>query len=259
MEIYLEKAKEEFIKYTSNYDLTNPNIDRKKYHSFRVMEISEKIATNMKLKQENVELATLIGLLHDIARFEQYKNFQTFNDFESFDHGDYGVKILFEDGMIRKFVETNKYDEIIKKAIKNHNKFEIETGLNEIEELFAKIIRDADKIDIIYEGIEIFWKNQEEEINNSVISDKVWDQIKEEQIIKREKGIKLENIDSVLSVIAFIYDINFKESFQMLQERNYINLVLNRFDLKDENTKKKIEKIKKNTNEYIEGKIKGGK
>lgn len=259
MKIDLEKAKEEFIKYTSNYDLTNSNIDRKKYHSFRVMEISKEITTDMKLKQEDIELAALIGLLHDIARFEQYKQFKTFNDLESFDHGNYGVKILFEDGMIRKFVETNKYDEIIKKSIKNHNKFKIETGLTEIEELFAKIIRDADKIDIIYEGIEIFWKNQEEEINNSVISEKIWNQIKEEQLVKREKGIKLENIDSVLSVIAFIYDINFKESFKLLQEKNYINLVLNRFDLKNKNSKNKIKKIKKNINGYIQEKIKDGK
>lgn len=259
MEIDLEKAKEEFIKYTSKYDLTNPNIDRKKYHSFRVMEISKEIATNMKLKQEDIEIATLIGLLHDIARFEQYTQFKTFNDLESVDHGNYGVKILFEDGMIRKFVETNKYDEIIKKAIKNHNKFVIESGLTEREELFAKIIRDADKIDIIYEGTEIFWKNQEEEINNSVISENIWKQIKKEQLVKREKGIKLENIDSVLSIVAFIYDINFKESFKILQERNYINLILNRFDLKDKNAKEIIEKIKKITNEYIQKKIKGGK
>lgn len=252
MEIDLNKAKEEFIKYTSNYDLENENIDRKKYHSFRVMEISKQIATNMKLEQEEIELATLIGLLHDIARFEQYKQFKTFKDLESFDHGDYAVEILEKD--IRKYIQTEKYDEIIKKAIKNHNKLEIEQKLTEKEELFAKIIRDADKIDILYEAVEMFWKNEEEKVNNSIISESVWNQISKEQLIKREKGVKIENIDKVISVIAFIYDINFKESSQILKDKNYIDLIINRFKLKDNETKEKIEEIRKNAKQYLEEK-----
>lgn len=257
MEINLDKAKEEFIKYTSNYDLENENINRKKYHSFRVMEISKQIATNMKLNQEDIKLATLIGLLHDIARFEQYKNFQTYSDAESFDHGDYAIKILETE--IRNYIEIDKYDEIIKKAIKNHNKFEIEQGLTEKEKLFAKIIRDADKIDIIYESTEIFWKNEEEQINNSVISENIWKQIKKGQLIKREKGIKLKYIDSVLSVIVFIYDINFKESFKILKEKNYIELVLNRFELKNNKTRRRVEKLRKHAKKYIEERLKDGK
>lgn len=257
MEINLNKAKEEFEKYTSNYDLTNFNINKKKYHSFRVMEISKEIATKMKLNNEEIELATLIGLLHDIGRFKQYQIAQTFNDLESFDHGDYGVQILEKD--IRNYIDIDKYDEIIKKAVKNHNKFEIEEGLTNKEELFAKIIRDADKIDILFEAIEMFWKNEEEQINKSVISENVWNQIKQQKLIKREKGTRLENIDGVISVIGFIYDINFKESFEILKEKDYINLIFNRFNLIDEKTKNRIEKIRKNANEYIIKKSKGGK
>ena len=37
---------------------------------------------------KEIELAGLIGLLHDIARFEQFTKYQTFNDRLSFDHGD---------------------------------------------------------------------------------------------------------------------------------------------------------------------------
>lgn len=257
MLLNLEKSKQEFIKYTSKYDLENENIGRKKYHSFRVMEISKQIAVDMKLKQEEIEIAVLIGLLHDIGRFEQYKEFNTFNDTESFDHGDYALKILDKD--IRKYIETDKYDNIIRKAIKNHNKFEIEKNLTKEEMLFAKIIRDADKIDIIYEATEIFWKNEEEKINNSVISENAWNQIKSQLLIKREKGIKIENIDSVLSVIAFVYDINFKESFKILKEKKYIDLIINRFNLKDDETRKKVEEIRKKLNEYIEEKEKDEK
>ena len=44
-------------------------------------------------------------------------------------------------GQERTF-ETDIYDNIIFKAIKNHNKYEIEKDLNEREELFCKIIKN---------------------------------------------------------------------------------------------------------------------
>ena len=44
MDINMENAKEEFIKYTENYDLTDENLGGKQKHSLRVMQISEEIA-----------------------------------------------------------------------------------------------------------------------------------------------------------------------------------------------------------------------
>lgn len=253
MYIDIEKAKKEFMEYTSRYDVQNDNIDRKIWHSIRVMEVSKQIATKMKLSQEQIEVATLIGLLHDIGRFEQYKQYQTFSDLNSFDHGDYGVEILNKD--IRKYIENDKYDEIIKKAIKNHSKFEVEEGLSEEELLFAKIIRDADKIDIMDESIHIFFKGREEQVNKSILNDKVYEQFKNNSIIKREKNLKLENIDSIASVIAFIYDINFKETLQIIKENDYINKILDRYNLQDKETKQKIQEMKNIANEYINKKV----
>ena len=89
----------------------------KQEHSIRVMEISKQIAQGLNLNEEQVKVATLIGLLHDVARFEQFTKYRTFNDNESIDHGDYGVAILEKD--IRKYIKTDKYDPIIKKAVKN--------------------------------------------------------------------------------------------------------------------------------------------
>ena len=127
MELNLNTAQKEFLKYTEQFDLKNENIKRKQLHSLRVMKISREIATKIGLAQNDIDLATLIGLLHDIARFEQYTQFQTYRDLESFDHGDYAIKILEKD--IRKYIETPEYDDIIKVGIKNHNKYQIEEGL----------------------------------------------------------------------------------------------------------------------------------
>lgn len=251
MNTNLEKAKEKFIKYTENYDLTNDKIKGKQIHSLRVMKISRQIAERLELSQEEINLATLIGLLHDIARFEQYTKYNTFKDLESIDHGDFGAEILQKE--IRKYVETNQYDDIIIKAVKNHNKYKIEDGLTEKEELFSQIVRDADKIDIFYESVVMFWKGKEEEVENSVISKNTVEQF---QNFVQIKSQKIESkIDNVIKVIAFIFDLNFKPSFQILEEEDYINKILNRYDFKDENTKQKVEEIRKIANEYVRNKM----
>ncbi len=149
--IDIEKAKEEFLKYTANYDHHSYKIETKEEHSLRVVERSTMIANYLQLNEEDRLLAELIGLLHDIGRFEQVRRFNTFSDQKSgINHGELGAEILFKDGLIRRFVEEDKYDEIIRRAIINHNKTYIDTDLNERELLFTKIIRDADKADIMY-------------------------------------------------------------------------------------------------------------
>ena len=247
MSINIEKAQSEFLKYTEDYDLNDEHIKAKQQHSLRVMEISKKIAEGLRLSREEIELATIIGLLHDIARFEQYTIYGTFKDIESIDHGDFGAQILEKD--IRNYIETKEYDEIIIKAVKNHNKFEIEEGLTEKKLLFAKIIRDADKIDILYQSVVRFWAGTEQEVENSLISEDVIEAVKNLSQVKRRKG--QTPLDNIISVIAFIFDLNFKSSFQILKEEDYINKTLNRYNFKNENTKQQIEKIREVANRYI--------
>ena len=254
MKIDLEKAKNEFLKYVENYDLEDENIKRKKFHSLRVMEISERIAKSLKLNQEEIELATLIGLLHDIGRFEQYKRYSTFNDLQSIDHGDLGAHILDND--LRKYIETDEYDNIIKTAIKNHNKYKIEEELNNKEEIFAKIIRDADKIDIFFEAYTQFWSGKEKEIEESKISDEVLEEFKKCTSIKKNSSTSYYNsVNKVILIIAFAFDINFEISFKILKEEDYINKILSKYDFKDEKTKNAVEEIRNIVNEYIKKQI----
>ena len=250
-----EKAKKEFLEYTNNFDTTNPHIKGKIYHSIRVSEISLKIAKKLKLDEEEIKLAELIGILHDIGRFEQYTKYKTFKDLKSIDHGMLGVKILKENNYIRKYIKEHKYDQIIEKAINNHNKFQVEKGLSEKEELFTKIIRDADKLDIFYEAEEIFWKNEKEEIESSKISEKVYNEFMSKRII--ENSLKQNNLDKFIGIISFIYDINFKESLEIIKEQNYIKKIIERFDFKNQQTKEQIKEIEKISEEYLKNIIKG--
>lgn len=249
--IDIKKSKDEFMKYTNNYDIENENIERKIYHSLRVMDISKKIATNMGLENEKIELATLIGLLHDIGRFEQFKIYQTYSDLESIDHGDLGADILKQNNFIRNFIKEAKYDEIILKSVQNHNKYKIADDLNKEEKLFCKIVRDADKIDILYEAIEIFWKKGREEIQNDLISDKVYNEFLNKKLIKKDKNMKKNGIDKLVLMLAFVFDINFHESLEILKKEDYLNKILNNFDFKRQDTKEKIENIRNVLNLYL--------
>ena len=249
--IDIKKSKDEFMKYTNNYDIENENIERKIYHSLRVMEISKKIATNMGLENEKIELATLIGLLHDIGRFEQFKIYQTYSDLESIDHGDLGADILKQNNFIRNFIKEAKYDEIILKSVQNHNKYKIADDLNKEEKLFCKIVRDADKIDILYEAIEIFWKKGREEIQNDLISDKVYNEFLNKKLIKKDKNMKKNGIDKLVLMLAFVFDINFHSSLKILKKEDYLNKILNNFDFKRQDTKEKIENIRNVLNLYL--------
>lgn len=251
--INLEKANKEFIKYTNKFDVQNYNIQRKVDHSIRVMNLSKRMAENLNLEQEEVELATLIGLLHDIGRFEQYNIYKTYNDLKSIDHGEAGVEILEDNEYIRKFVEDNRWDPIIKKAIVNHNKYELEKGLSEQEKSFCNIIKDCDKIDILYLGTEVYWKEKEKLIQQEKISKEVEELFYNEKLI--DNRLKNTQIDQIIGMISFIYDINFKESFEIIRKEDYINKIINRFEF-NEDIKERIEKIRKYANDYIKEKSK---
>lgn len=253
MNIDIEKAQKEFIKFTENYDLSNSNIQRKQQHSLRVMKISEEIAIGEGFSEEEVQIAKMIGLLHDIARFKQYTEYKTFKDKISFDHGDMAVNLLEENDLIRTFIQTDEFDTIIKKAIKNHNKYEVENGLEPIQEKFCKIIRDADKLDIFYEVIEkMLWLEEQEEIENSDISEEIQNKFYEKVTINRNEIKSEDRINRVISVIAFIFDINYKTSFEIIEKEKYINRIIERFEFKNQQTKKAIEEIKEFANEYVQ-------
>ena len=152
---------------------------------------------------------------------------------------------------IRNYVKTDKYDDLIFKAIKNHNKFAIEEGLNSKELLFAKIIRDADKTDILYESANIFFKGDEEEVNSSTVADEVFDEVMNKKLVKRKKGRRIDYIDNVISVMAMVFDINFKETFQIINEKNYVIDTLKRYHLKDDVSEKRLRIIEKFVSDYI--------
>ena len=256
--IEILKAKEVFKQYISNYDTKNGRINLKIIHTYHVAENSKMIAKNIGLNQEEQDLAELIGLLHDIGRFEQVRLYNSFNDKETVDHASKGLEILYADKLIRKYIKDDKYDAIIYKSIGNHNKLHIEKGLTEQELLHTKIIRDADNIDI-YRGlleqkIEDFGKFGTEDISKEVLTPYFYESFKEERLLEYDKA--KNDMDIMVAIIAHIYALEFDESLKIIKENDYINKFVKKLNCQDKYTKEKMNEIAKMSNEYIDEKLK---
>ena len=209
-----------FDNYVKKYNIDDPKIKGKWEHSYRVMEKAIALAESLHLSEENIYLAKIIGLLHDIGRFEQWTHYKTFVDLKSIDHGDYGCKLLFENGLIEDFKIDPKYYKIIEKAIRNHNKPRIEEELTEQEFLQAKIIRDADKLDIFY--ISAFLNLISYPFLEESISKKIENTFWNHGVVYT-KDIKNSN-DFVMRTLCFIFDFNYEESLKYLVENSYLEV-----------------------------------
>lgn len=100
--MYYQLAQQEFESYLNGYDRENDRIKLKIIHTYGVVKQAEELAGRMHLSAEDTDLARLIALLHDIGRFEQLKRYDSFEP-GTMDHAAYGVKVLFDEGMIHAF------------------------------------------------------------------------------------------------------------------------------------------------------------
>lgn len=71
----------QFTRYVQGFDQKEEGVRLKYAHSLRVSGLCEQIALSLDLFQDDVDLAWLIGVLHDIGRFEQLREYHTFVDY----------------------------------------------------------------------------------------------------------------------------------------------------------------------------------
>lgn len=258
--IDIQKARIAFKHFLDKYrDKNELGFELKVVHTYHVVDSARTIATNLNLSEEDINLAELIGLLHDIGRFEELSFLKKF-DSVGFDHASYGVKMLFEDNLIRDFIEDDSYDEIIKVAIDNHSRLAIQDGLDDRSQLHSKIIRDADKLDNFRvkkeEKIEAIFPGKvknKEDLEDSTITDIVFETVKKQKCVDIHD--RVTPLDYWVCVLAFIFDLNFKETYQIVKENNYINILIDRFKYKDLKTKSRMEDIRNILNSFIDSKI----
>ncbi len=248
--IDIENAKKELVCHVNELQIDNPRVQMKVGHIIRVAENCKKLASYLKLTQKQIELAELIGVLHDIGRFEQYKIVEK-NQKKNFDHGKAGVEVLKKDNYIRKYIKEDTYDDIIYTAVQQHNKYQLSEGLSQEKELFCKIIRDADKLDLIYEGAVIYWEQPErvKQVEEGKLSEKMLENVYQKKLADSKNSIS--ETDQILRFASYVFDINFSYSLMVLNENDNVSKMIDKFHYQVPKTKDAMMKVKKIVNEYI--------
>lgn len=259
---------EAFLDYTSKYNSNDPKIKLKIDHTFRVATLCDEIASSLELMTEDVELAWLIGMMHDVGRFEQVRRYNTFSDADSIDHAQFGADLLFkEDRLIDTFIGVsgdcplsdiidNEGLQLLELAIRNHSAYRVQEGISAKERMFCDIIRDADKIDILRVNTEFpmeeVYNVTSKELYNASITPEVLESFYEEHAVLR--SLKKSAIDHAVGHISLTYELVYPKSFEILKRQGWL-FKLTDFKSQNEDTARKFADIKKYIVEFLDRKI----
>ncbi len=207
------------------------NFRIKREHSVRVAEIALYLSEKLEWTDEERQIAFIIGLLHDIGRFSQLVEFDTFHDEKSIDHAESAVKFLKSTDLFEILNITNK--ELVFAAILNHNKFKIQDGLTGQEMLHSKLIRDADKMDI-FRVLTEYYSQRKGQVNHTLtwelqkgtaVSPAVAKEVLSGKMVSKKNV--LSEMDVKIMQLSWVYDLNFRPTFEFLVKNRYLENVYN--------------------------------
>jgi putative nucleotidyltransferase with HDIG domain len=229
----VETVKKWFSNYVQNFkhgnQTTTENTILKENHSIRVAGEILHIGKSLELNPDELNLAEITALLHDIGRFEQYARFKTFVDGKSVNHALLGVEILTEKKVLNDFSEPIK--NLILRIISYHNRASLPDDEMETCLFFTKLLRDADKLDI-YRVVTGYYRQKAGQRNKALeldlpdtpeFSDKIIEILTNHQIVNI-KHVKTLN-DFKLLQAGWIFDINFDATFSAVRSRGYLDMI----------------------------------
>jgi putative nucleotidyltransferase with HDIG domain len=233
LEAFLPELKKWIRDYVARFASPDPKIqsafDLKLAHTLRVCEATIDIGKSEGLLSEDLYLAEAAALLHDIGRFEQFRRYQTFSDTRSENHAALGVHVIVKNNLLESIENENA--QVILRAVKYHNRASLPATENGRGLFFIKLLRDADKVDIWHVVTDYYSqtrgkRNETLELNlpdTPGISNAVCQSLLEGQMVQM-KDIKKLN-DFKLLQMGWIYDVNFRRTFQIAKERRYLEKI----------------------------------
>ena len=231
-----DRATTAFKRYTDAYDATNPRIALKIEHTYHVARVCDAVAREQNWSTEDIDLAWLCGLLHDMGRFEQLRRWDTFKDAESMSHAALGVEVLFGENpadapaatSIRDFIETDEYDKLIHASIAYHSDFRLPEELDERTRRFCDIVRDGDKVDIMRtiadSTVDTILKVDEKTFLASHFSSPTLAAFDERRCVSRDE--REEPADFLVGLICFMFELVYPASRALAREQGDIYRLL---------------------------------
>lgn len=249
-------AKKIFLEYAGHYDRSNGKIELKIIHTLAVADLMDRLTAALGLTEHERELAHICAMFHDIGRFEQVRRYDTFLDHLSVDHALLGCEVLEQEGILKEL--PDKEQRMILTAISNHNRFRIEEGLDDETLLLCKLIRDADKCDIFRvfacEEMADTMGETEEQVAQETITDVIFDSVFEHRCVLREE--RRTGLDKWISYLAFVFDLYFTESLELLMKERYYRMPFDRVVFTDRETDRRVKLILEEIEKYIRERMK---
>lgn len=223
----------EYVNQFSSPDsFIKENIELKIEHTGRVQKNILALAKSEKISKEECMLAEAIALFHDLGRFEQFMKYKTFKDSESENHAFLGVKILNREKVLSRL--SAREESLVLKAVEYHNMMEIPKDIEKQSKLyfFCRLIRDADKIDILRLASEEY-SDEDKNLNPALelylpdakgYSEPIVSEILNNRMAKIA-DMKNRN-DVKLLRLSWVFDINFPETFSLLKEYGYLEKIM---------------------------------
>lgn len=226
---FQEWAKYHILTFQEADPLHQRSLDLKAAHTFRVCTASQRIVSGLGLSESDFRIASVTALFHDIGRFPQYQKYRTFRDLDSDNHAKLSIWELNRHHVLHTLNFTER--QVISLAILFHNRLRIPENLDPKTLLHCKLIRDADKVDILRIMAEHF--HMAESLQNPVITlglaadtlvrEEVYRMLLNRRIMSYAK-IKTINEFKVLQM-SWVFDVNFRPTFEILRERNNIGVL----------------------------------
>jgi len=226
-----DRLKKWFFEYTAAFltgdNAVDTNYLLKQHHTLRVVKNSRLIAASLGWNREDAVLAQAAALFHDVGRFTQYQRFDTFNDRQSQNHAELGLEVLTALPLWRELPRSQQ--EILAPAVRYHNAARIPDELSQNQRRFTKLLRDADKLDI-WLVVTQYYRTVVSSSQNSALeqglpdkpiySPKVIAALRTPRLVQAEDMRTLN--DFKLMQVSWVYDLNFKATFQMVLRRRFL-------------------------------------
>ena len=217
MKKVIEEYNKLFWNFAKQYNIDNTNLLRKLIHTYQVADVCFSIATRFNLSEEDRNFCYLLGLFHDLGRFEQWKIYETFNDVKSVDHGDLSADIISEIPASDMFISEDK-KKILIEAIKYHTKKY--NGDNQDVIFYNSIINNADS----YSNVTTCANGTKQiESSEEGYTKEIYDAFVNRELMRfYSPNTKL---DRCLILTACVYYVKFEFLRKEIIDKNYINIV----------------------------------
>lgn len=232
---WLDELKRWFDAYTNRFfgqdEYVNLHLRLKQEHTRRTCEEMLYLAGRLSLDENRMRVAETVALLHDVGRFPQFSTYRTYNDLRSVSHGALGVEVLDRERVLEDLTAEERH--WVRTAVAHHGQKALPDGLDEPTLLFLKLIRDADKLDILRIVSDVYRRRKEDPKGFSFemelpdeprISPQVLDAVLNGRLI--EYGLLRVFNDMRLCQIGWVYDLNFAASLERFLAHNYLDDLL---------------------------------